>query len=52
LKRNNPYATREILERLLEANRRGYWKADEDRIGKIEEKYLELDGMLEEEVGL
>jgi len=36
LKENNPYATGDILERLLlEANRRDYWKADEYRIGKI-----------------
>ena len=52
LKESNPYATKEILERLLEANRRGYWDAGVDKIEKIEEKYLELDGMLEDEVML
>ena len=52
MKKNNPYATKEILKRLFEANKRGYWKANEDKIEKIEEKYLELDGMLEDEVML
>ncbi|WP_297184559.1 cobaltochelatase subunit CobN [Thermococcus sp.] len=50
LKESNPYATKEILERLLEANRRGYWKADEEILEELEDKYLELDGMLEEEI--
>jgi len=50
LKESNPYGTKEILERLLEANRRGYWKADEEILEELEDKYLELDGMLEEEI--
>jgi len=50
LKKENPYATKEILERLLEANKRGYWKAKDDVLEEIEEKYLELDGMLEDEI--
>jgi cobaltochelatase CobN len=50
LKKENPYATKEILERLLEANKRGYWKAKDEVLEEIEEKYLELDGMLEEEI--
>ena len=50
LKANNPYATKSILERLLEANRRGYWKVDGGVLDKLEEKYLKLDGMLEEEI--
>jgi len=48
LKTNNPYATKSILERLLEANKRGYWKVDREVLDKLEEKYLKLDGMLEE----
>lgn len=51
LKSANPYATKEILEKLLEANRRGYWDADENVLDKIEERYIELDGILEEEIG-
>lgn len=49
LKELNIYATREILEKLLEAEKRGYWKAGELK-KKIEEKYLEIDGILEEVV--
>uniref|UniRef100_A0A7J2TJN4 Magnesium chelatase subunit H n=1 Tax=Archaeoglobus fulgidus TaxID=2234 RepID=A0A7J2TJN4_ARCFL len=49
MKEANIYAVREILEKLLEAERRGYWKAGEIR-KKIEEKYLEIDGILEEVV--
>ena len=47
LKDMNVYATREMLERLLEAEKRGYWKAG-DLKKKVEEKYLEIDGILEE----
>ncbi len=50
LRKENPYATKELLERLLEANRRGYWKARDDVLEEIEERYLELDGMLEDEI--
>jgi cobaltochelatase CobN len=50
LKESNPYATKEILERLLEANKRGYWDADEEILEKLEDEYLELDGILEEEI--
>jgi cobaltochelatase CobN len=47
LREQNVYATREMLERLLEAEKRGYWKAG-DLKKKVEEKYLEIDGILEE----
>ncbi len=47
LREQNVYATRELLERLLEAEKRGYWKAG-DLKKKVEEKYLEIDGILEE----
>ncbi len=50
LKKSNPYATREILERLIEANRRGYWNTDEETLDELEDRYVDLDGMLEEEV--
>ena len=50
LRENNIYATKEILERLIEAERRGYWKTDKEVIDKIIRKYLELEGMLEEEI--
>ncbi len=50
LKESNPYATKEILERLLEANKRGYWRADEEILEELENKYLMVDGMLEEDI--
>jgi KaiC/GvpD/RAD55 family RecA-like ATPase len=50
LRRNNIYATKEILERLIEAERRGYWETDNEVIDKIIYKYLELEGMLEEDI--
>lgn len=50
LKKLNVYTTREILERLLEAEKRGYWKAEELK-KKVEEKFLEVDGILEEVIG-
>ncbi|GAB6148730.1 magnesium chelatase subunit H [Stetteria hydrogenophila] len=50
LRESNPYAAKKILERLLEAHRRGYWHADEEVLARVEERYLDLEGMLEEEV--
>jgi len=47
LKELNPYAVKEMLEKLLEAEKRGYWDAGELK-KKIEEKYLEIEGILEE----
>ncbi len=47
LKELNPYAVKEILEKLLEAEKRGYWDAGDLR-KKIEEKYLEIESILEE----
>jgi len=38
-----------MLEKLLEAEKRGYWDAGELR-KKIEEKYLEIEGILEEKM--
>lgn len=50
LKNANPYATREIMEKLLEANKRGYWNADKEILDKIREKYIEIEGMIEEKL--
>jgi cobaltochelatase CobN len=50
LKELNAYATREMLEKLLEAERRGYWEPGELLKKEIEEKYLELEGILEEKI--
>ena len=48
LRQLNIYALREMLEKLLEAEKRGYWRAQEDLKKKVQEKYLEIDGILEE----
>ncbi|MCS7130469.1 MAG: cobaltochelatase subunit CobN, partial [Archaeoglobaceae archaeon] len=48
LKDLNVYATLEIVERLLEAEKRGYWKVSDEIRKRIEEKFLDLDGILEE----
>jgi len=47
LKKNNPFATAEIIMRLLEAKQRGYWEAEEEDIEELKEKYLALEGDLE-----
>jgi len=39
-----------MLEKLLEAERRGYWEPGELLKKEIEEKYLELEGILEEKI--
>ncbi len=43
----NPFATHELMERLMEAYRRGYWDATEEDIKKLEQSLLELDASLE-----
>jgi cobaltochelatase CobN len=48
---NNKWATAEIVERLLEANKRGYWKATEEEIERLKEAYLEIEGWIEERMG-
>jgi cobaltochelatase CobN len=48
LKKNNSFATHEIMERLLEANKRGYWDATEEELEELKIKYLEIEGDLED----
>lgn len=45
---NNPYAYMDILEQMTEYYNRGYWDADKEKIDKIKELYLELEGNIEE----
>lgn len=47
LQQNNAYALMDVVERLLEAHRRGYWEPDSERIERMERTYLELEGHLE-----
>jgi cobaltochelatase CobN len=49
MSRSNPWAARAIAERLLEAADRGMWSAPEDdTLARIRDRYLALDGELEE----
>jgi cobaltochelatase CobN len=49
MSRSNPWAARAIAERLLEAADRGMWASPEsDTISGIRDRYLALEGELEE----
>jgi len=43
----NPQAMKNIVGRLLEANGRGMWEADQDTIDKLQELYADLEDRLE-----
>lgn len=45
---NNRFAVEQIIARLMEAHNRGYWKATEEELSLLREKYLELEGNIEE----
>jgi magnesium chelatase subunit H len=47
LQKANPQAMRNIVGRLLEANGRGMWKADDDTIDQLREMYADLEDRLE-----
>ncbi|MFA4849260.1 MAG: cobaltochelatase subunit CobN [Methanoregula sp.] len=47
---NNPYALEEIARRLLEAEQRGLWKADEQVLGDLRNNYLEIESWMEDQV--
>lgn len=48
IEKYNKAAAYQISERLLEANKRNMWQADEERIEKIRQIYLQAEGNLEE----
>ncbi len=48
---NNPWAMEEIGRRLLEANQRGLWKADQKVLDALRSSYLEIEGWMEEKMG-
>ncbi|MDD4952853.1 MAG: cobaltochelatase subunit CobN, partial [Desulfovibrionaceae bacterium] len=48
---NNPWALEEIGRRLLEAEGRGLWQADQEVLEGLREAYLEMEGWLEESMG-
>jgi len=45
---NNPYALEEIARRLLEAEQRGLWDADEDVLEDLKKNYLEIESWMED----
>jgi magnesium chelatase subunit H len=47
LTKANPQAMRNIVGRLLEANGRGMWAADDDTIDQLKEMYADLEDRLE-----
>ncbi|MFZ2471021.1 MAG: magnesium chelatase subunit H [Methanothrix sp.] len=48
LARNNRYAAAEVAQRLLEAQRRGYWQATEEEMERMREASMEMEGRIEE----
>jgi cobaltochelatase CobN len=47
---NNRFAVEAIIKRLLEAAHRGYWKATEEELQALRDRYLELEGLIEEQL--
>ncbi len=47
LEKANPQAMRNIVGRLLEANGRGMWKADDDTLEQLKEMYADIEDRLE-----
>ena len=49
---NNPYAYKAMLEQFMEYYQRGYWKADEEQLAQIRERFLELEDRIEASLSL
>jgi cobaltochelatase CobN len=49
LKEVNPFALQNITERLLEAIERGLWDASDDMKKQLQQLYLQVEGLLEDE---
>ena len=47
---NNRFAAESVLKRLAEAAQRGYWEATEEELQALRERYLELEGLIEEKI--
>ena len=47
----NPYALEEIARRLLEAEQRGLWDADEQVLEELKRNYLEVESWMEDLAG-
>jgi len=48
LTQSNSFATHQIIERLIEAYQRGYWKATQKDLRKLEESLLEIEAEIEQ----
>ncbi|MDP2797509.1 MAG: cobaltochelatase subunit CobN [Methanoregula sp.] len=48
--KNNPFALEEIARRLLEAEQRGLWDADEQVLEDLRNNYLEIESWMEDQV--
>jgi cobaltochelatase CobN len=47
----NPHALEEIARRLLEAEQRDLWDADERVLENLKNNYLEIESWMEDEIG-
>lgn len=47
MKRENPHAMMEVMNRLEEAISRGLWEADEETINKLKDLYIDVEDRLE-----
>ncbi|MFW6373361.1 MAG: magnesium chelatase subunit H [Thermodesulfobacteriota bacterium] len=50
LSENNRFAAEEIIKRLLEAEGRGYWQATDEEKTLLRDRYLDLEGDIEERI--
>ncbi|MDD3233189.1 MAG: cobaltochelatase subunit CobN [Candidatus Methanomethylophilus sp.] len=48
---NNPWALEEISRRMLEANQRGLWQADDKVLEELKENYVEVESWMEDLAG-
>lgn len=47
---NNRFAYHHMLETLLESHQRSYWSATEEELAELRNRYLELEGEIEERI--
>ncbi|WP_448383193.1 magnesium chelatase subunit H [Desulfosoma sp.] len=47
---NNRFAVEQLLARLVEAKQRGYWEPTDEEWALLEERYLQLEGHIEEKM--
>jgi cobaltochelatase CobN len=47
---NNRWAYFSMLEKLMECDKRGYWKATEEEMEKLRQAFLEAEGDIEEDI--